>query len=213
METSPTDLPISSRYKLLTGLVVPRPIAWVSSLALTGVANLAPFSYFSIVGHAPMAISISVTGRKPDGASKDTGQNLMPVDQGGVGEFVVNLVSEHQAEAMAKTARPLSAAESEFDLAGLEMVSSRCVSAPRVRGALAALECRTLNVFPVGSSRLIVAEVVHIAIDDGVVDDSHGIDFAKLGAIGRLAGSQYARTLDRFTLADEGYFPAAATAS
>lgn len=213
METSPTDLPISSRYKLLTGLVVPRPIAWVSSRSFNGVANLAPFSYFSIVGHAPMAISISVTGRKPNGGPKDTGQNLMPVEQGGVGEFVVNLVSEHQAEAMAKTARPLSAAESEFDLAGLDMVSGRCVAAPRVRGALAAMECRTLNVFPIGSSRLIVAEVVHIAIDDGVVDNNHRIDFAKLGAIGRLAGSQYARTEDRFTLTEEGYFPVPAVAS
>lgn len=212
METSPDELPVQSRYKLLTGLVVPRPIAWVSSLSADGVPNLAPFSYFSIVGHAPMAISISVTGRKPDGTPKDTGQNLMPIDQGGRGEFVVNLVSEHQAEAMARTARPMPTSASEFELAGLDMAPARLVNAPRVAGAFAALECRTLSVINVGSSRLIVAEVVYLAVNDAVIDDSHRIDFSKLAAIGRMAGSQYARTTDRFELADEGYFPVAGMA-
>jgi flavin reductase (DIM6/NTAB) family NADH-FMN oxidoreductase RutF len=207
MDVSPSELSAPMRYKLLTGLIVPRPIAWVSSLSANGVPNLAPFSYFSIVGHAPMAVSISVTGRKPDGSPKDTGSNVMPVDQGGRGEFIVNLVSEHQAEAMAKTARPLATTCSEFELAGLTPLPGRQVRAPRVAGALAALECRTRSVVPIGSSRLVVAEVVHLTIDDDVVDSTHRIDFNELAAIGRMAGSQYSRTTDRFTLVDEGYFP------
>lgn len=159
-----------------------------------------------------MAVSISVTGRKPDGTPKDTGQNLMPVDQGGRGEFVINLVSEHQAEAMAKTARPIPASGSEFELAGVDTAPAVMVNALRVAGALAALECKTLSVIAVGTSRLIIAEVIHLAVDDTVVDSSHRIDFGKLKAIGRMAGSQYARTADRFLLADEGYFPAAGVA-
>ena len=212
MEICPDELSNSVRYNLLSGLVVPRPIAWVSSCARDGTINLAPFSYFNIVGHAPMAISISVIGRKPDGSAKDTGRNLMPVDEGGSGAFVVNLVSEHQVAAMAKTARPLTARESEFTLAGLKSIPARCIGAPRVAGAFAALECRTLTVVPVGSSRLFVAEVVHIAIDDRVIDENHHIDYTQLAAIGRMAGSVYSRTTDRFSLPNEDYFPAARAA-
>ena len=209
MESSPSELSVASRYKLLTGLVVPRPIAWVSSCSPDGVVNLAPFSYFSIVGHDPMAISIAVTGRKPDGSPKDTGGNLLPRDRGGRGEFVVNLVSEDLAAAMARTARPLPASESEVALTGLAMTPARCVGAPRVAAALAVLECRTIAVVAVGSSRVIVGEVVHLAVDDRVVDDRHHIDVGRLAAVGRLAGTEYVRVTDRFSLPDEGYFPSA----
>lgn len=207
MESSPNDLPIGARYKLLTGLVVPRPIAWVSSYSCDGTANLAPFSYFSIVGHDPMAISISVTGRKPDGSEKDTGRNLMPVVDGGQGAFVVNIVSQVFAEAMAQTARPLPTYESEFRLAGLSIRPAKTVKAPAVDGVFAALECRTIAVLPIGSARVVIGEVVHLTIDEHIIDSSFRIDFDRLMPVGRLAGGQYAKAIDRFTIADEGFFP------
>lgn len=213
MDVSPEELSVEHRYKLLTGLVVPRPIAWVSSLGPDGVANLAPFSYFSIASHSPLAVSIAVTGRKPDGQWKDTGRNLMPADQGGTGEFVVNIVSEHQAAAMALTSRPVAAGVSEFELAGVGAEASRCVAPPRVAGAPAAFECRTLQVLTVGSSRLFVGEVVHIAVADCLVDDRCRVDFDRLAAVGRLAGAAYTRITDRLHLRDEGYFPSRGSAA
>ncbi|MBI1404232.1 MAG: flavin reductase family protein [Porphyrobacter sp.] len=209
MEVSPNDLPVSHRYKLMTGLIVPRPIAWVSSLSAKDEPNLAPFSYFSIASHDPLAISIAVTGRKPDGSWKDTGANLMPVDQGGTGEFVVNVVNETQAAAMAASARPVAADTSEFTLTGMSPAASRQVAPPRVAGAPAAFECRTLQMIEVGSSRLFIGQVVHIAVEDDIIDKDARVDFDKLAAVGRLAGTAYARITNRLDLADEGYFPSA----
>lgn len=212
MKAIPADLSPTDRYKLMTGLIVPRPIAWISSRSADDTANLAPFSYFAIVGHDPMALSVSVTGRKPDGSIKDSGRNLMPVDQGGRGAFVVNLVSEHQAASMAKTARPLPEDQSEFALAGLDMIAADQVDAPRVAGAHAAFECRTAALLMVGSARVIIGEVVQLHIDDEILDDRLRIDFDRLAAIGRMAGTDYVRTRDRFALGDEGYFPTRAGA-
>lgn len=207
MKAIPANLSPADRYKLLTGLVVPRPIAWVSSRSADGTANIAPFSYFAIVGHDPMALSVSVTGRKPDGSIKDSGRNLMPVDQGGRGVFVVNLVSEHQAARMARTARPLPQDQSEFTMAGLDIVPADHIDAPVVAGALAAFECRTATMLEVGTARVFIGEVVHLFVHDDVVDHRMRIDFDRLGAIGRLAGSDYVRTRDRFSLPDDGFFP------
>lgn len=210
MKINPANLSPADRYKLMTGLIVPRPIAWVSSRSADGTANLAPFSYFAIVGHDPMALSVSVTGRKPDGSLKDSACNLMPIERGGNGAFAVNLVSEHQAASMAKTARPLPHDQSEFTFAGLGMVPAHHIDAPMVAGALAAFECRTVAVTAVGSARIFVGEVVHLTVDDDLLDDHRRVDFDRLRAVGRLAGTEYVRTRDRFSLADEGYFPSRA---
>jgi flavin reductase (DIM6/NTAB) family NADH-FMN oxidoreductase RutF len=207
MELNPETLPVNLRYKLLTGLVIPRPIAWVATRSPDGHDNLAPFSYFSVVGHAPMALSFSVAGRKPDGSEKDTLRNVRPEREGGLGEFVVNIVTEEQAVAMARTAAPLEFGASEFDHAGIGMTESTLVRPGRVLGAPAAFECRTLQIVEVGISRLIIGEVVHFYVDDAVLDERTSVRFDQLGAVGRLAGTTYVRTADRFELTDEGYFP------
>jgi flavin reductase (DIM6/NTAB) family NADH-FMN oxidoreductase RutF len=207
MDATPADLPIDIRYKLLTGLVVPRPIAWVSSLSPNGEVNLAPFSYFSIIGHAPMALSFSVAGRKPDRSDKDTLRNVRRPEEGGTGQFVINIVSEAQAAAMARTAATIGFGQSEFDLAGLVQTASTVVTPPRVSGSPAAFECRTLQIVEVGVGRIVIGEVVHIHVDDAVLDQRSRVRFDKLAAVGRMAGATYVRTADIFDLADEGYFP------
>lgn len=207
MHFSPDQLPVEARYKLLTGTVIPRPIAVISTISPEGVYNVAPFSYFNIVGHAPMALSFAVAGPKLDGSLKDSLRNAYPPAQGGTGEFVVNIATEAYAREMAQTARPLPADESEFDLTGLVPVPSVVVRPPRIQQAPVAFECRTLQVVEVGRSRLVIGEVVYLHFADGLVDDRYRIDFAQLRALGRMAGSRYARTTDTFVLDDEPFFP------
>ena len=207
MHFSPDQLPIEARYKLLTGTVIPRPIAVISTLSPGSVFNVAPFSYFNIVGHAPMALSFAVAGPKPDSSPKDTLRNAALPAQGGTGEFVVNIATEHYAAEMARAARPLAADESEFDVAGLLPAPSQLVGPPRIRQAAIAFECRTLQVVPVGRSSLVIGEVVYLHFADGLVDERYRIDFEQLRAIGRMAGSRYARTTDTFVLDDEKFFP------
>ena len=204
----PADqLPIEARYKLLTGTVVPRPVAVVSTVSPAGVFNVAPFSYFSIVGHAPMALSFAVAGPKPDGTWKDTLRNAQLPAQGGTGEFVINMATEYYAEQMARTATPLAADESEFDFTGLTPVASAVVRPPRIGEASVSFECRTLQVVEVGRSRLVIGEIVYLHVDDALVDERFRVDFAQLRAIGRMAGSRYARTTDTFVIEDENFFP------
>lgn len=124
MHLSPDQLPIDARYKVLTGSVIPRPIAMISTLSVDGVFNVAPFSYFNIVGHAPMALSFAVAGPKPGGMPKDTLRNALQPDFGGTGEFVVNIATEDYAVAVAQSAMPLEADASEFDLTGLTPLAS-----------------------------------------------------------------------------------------
>lgn len=207
MELTPESLSIAARYKLLTGLVVPRPIAWVSTCSTEGRINLAPFSYFSIVGHAPMALSFSIAGRKPAGDAKDTLHNLQSGPASARAEFVVSLVNEAQAGLMAASAAPLTQDESEFTRFGIAAAASRIVAPPRVAAAPAAFECRVLQIVEIGIARLVIGEVVHLHVDDAVLDEAGRVRFDKLAAVGRLAGHEYLRTSDRFELADAGCFP------
>lgn len=207
MEFSADALSVDLRYKLLTGTVVPRPIAVVSSCSPEGAVNLAPFSYFNIVGHFPMALSFSVAGPKPDRADKDTLRNVRPVAAGGTGEFVIHIASAHWATQMARTAVPVPYGASEFDLAGLTPVPSRTVAPPRVAEALVAFECRTVQVVEVGRSSLVIGEVLHLYIQDDLLNERMRIDADRLAAIGRMAGSAYCRTTDRFAVEDERFFP------
>ncbi|MET3119847.1 flavin reductase (DIM6/NTAB) family NADH-FMN oxidoreductase RutF [Undibacterium sp. GrIS 1.8] len=208
MEATPESLPDGWRYKLLTGLVVPRPIAFVSSLSSSGIANIAPFSYFSIACHNPMAISFTITGLKPDRSQKDTLRNIQSIPNGGSGEFVVNIAVESCAEAMARCSTPVPSDVSEFDISGLTMSPSSVISPPRIAEAPACFECRTHAIVPIGQyANLVVGEVVYIHVRDDLIDGDGQINFDSLGAIGRLAGTQYCRITDRFELPDEGFFP------
>ena len=102
---------------------------------------------------------------------------------------------------------PLAANESEFDLTGLTPVASARIRLPRIGEASVAFECRTLQVVEVGRSRLVIGEVVYVHLDDALVDGHFRVDFEQLRALGRMAGSRYARTSDTFVLDDEPFFP------
>jgi flavin reductase (DIM6/NTAB) family NADH-FMN oxidoreductase RutF len=199
MELDPKALNPSDRYKLLIGSVVPRPIAFVSSLSSQGVVNLAPFSYFNAVGHKPLTLMFSVS-KKPDGSDKDTVLNVRPVSAGGLGEYVINLAVAAYAQQVAEAAEPLPHSESEFDYLELTQAPSRLVAPPRVAESPVAFECKTMQIVPVGEFTMVIGEVVHLFIRDDLVDDRYYVDTDKLGAVGRLAGYDYCHIRDRFTI-------------
>jgi len=199
MEIDPELLEPSLRYKLLIGSVVPRPIAFVSSLSPQGVANLAPFSYFNAVGHIPLALMFSIS-QKPDGSEKDTLRNVRPPSEGGTGEYVINLAIESYAHQVAECAEPLPYGESEFNYVNLSPAPSKVVKPPRVAESPVAFECRTLQIVPVGQFHVVIGQVVHLFVRDDVLGDRNRIDSDKLGAIGRMAGYEYCRTGDRFEI-------------
>ena len=190
MEIDPDD--VGSLYRTLAGSVVPRPVAWVSTRAPGGSDNLAPYSFFTVASVAPPVLLFApVDG--PDGP-KDTPRNVRET-----GEFVVNVVTESQAEAMNATSATLPAGESEFDHADVERVEASVVDAPRVADAPVTFECSLYELLPVGGSTLVLGEVERVHVDDAVATDGR-LDVRKLDAVGRLSGSQYARTSDRFSM-------------
>ncbi len=204
MEIDPADLEIRERYKLLIGNIVPRPIAFVSTVSPDGVPNLAPYSFFSGVGSNPMTL-LFCPGTRPDGTDKDTLRNALPPDQGGVGEFVINLATESYASRVAAAAEGLPYGESEFDLTGLTPVSSARVRPPRVAESPTAFECETLQVVRTapgekGSGNVVIGRVVHVHVDDRIVDAGFHTDPDGLRAIGRMGGTEYCRTRDRFDM-------------
>jgi len=117
------------------------------------------------------------------------------------------VATEDYAAQMARSATPLPADESEFDFTGLTPVASQLVRPPRIGEASVAFECRTLQVVEVGRSRLVIGEIVYLHLAEGLVDARWRVDPARLRAIGRMAGSRYARTTDTFIIEDELFFP------
>ncbi|MFN0244025.1 MAG: flavin reductase family protein [Planctomycetota bacterium] len=201
MELSPAELSIRDRYKLLIGCIVPRPIAFVSTLSPEGAPNLAPFSFFNGIGSNPMTI-LFCPANKSDGSEKDTLRNCKPVDEGGTGEFVVCASIEDYAREIAASAEPLAYGESEFELTGLASAPSVRVRPPRVARAPWAFECETMQVIrthpgAAGGGNVVLGRVVHIYVDERVIDRSLHVDAERLHAIGRIAGIGYTRaTLD-----------------
>jgi flavin reductase (DIM6/NTAB) family NADH-FMN oxidoreductase RutF len=204
MEIDPQALAFDLCYKLVIGCVVPRPIAVVSTVSVDGIPNVAPFSYFTVASHTPLSLAFTVGGLKGDGSIKDTLRNARFVEDGGVGEFVVNVADESYAAGMAKTGESIPYGESEFHHAGLTPVPGRVVKAPRVGEASVSFECRTTHVIPIGIASLVIGEVRHIYVKDDLVDDRMRVDADKLAAIGRMAGNDYVRTRDRFEIRTAG---------
>jgi flavin reductase (DIM6/NTAB) family NADH-FMN oxidoreductase RutF len=204
MEIDPQALAFDLCYKLVIGCVVPRPIAVVSTVSVDGIPNVAPFSYFTVASHTPLSLAFTVGGLKGDGSIKDTLRNARFVEDGGVGEFVVNVADESYAAGMAKTGESIPYGESEFHHAGLTPAPSRLVKAPRVGEASVSFECRTTHVIPIGIASLVIGEVRHIYVKDDLLDDRMRVDADKLAAIGRMAGNDYVRTRDRFEIRTAG---------
>jgi flavin reductase (DIM6/NTAB) family NADH-FMN oxidoreductase RutF len=201
LDIDPRKLTDELRSKLLLGLVVPRPIAVVSTVCRDGSFNVAPFSYFNVASDTPMTLWFSMTGPKPDKSDKDTLRNVRRPAQGGVGEFVINVASEHYALAVAAAGASLPYGTSEFEYAGtITPAKSRCVKAPYVAEALAHFECRTRRIIKIGHAHMVIGTVVHMWLRDDLVDERLRVDTDKLKAIGRLAGFDYCRTADRFQM-------------
>lgn len=204
MELSPNDLRAADRYKLLIGLIVPRPIALVSTISADGRLNLAPFSFFCGVGSEPMMLAFCPAA-DGHGHDKDTLRNARPLDEGGTGQFVVNIVTEAIARQVAAAAEELPYGHSEFDLTGLTPLPSRVVAPPRVAQCPAAFECVTRQVVRTNpgvpaSGNLVLGEVVHVHADEGLLSERLHTDAAKLAAFGRMGGPTYCTTRDRFDL-------------
>ena len=154
-----------------------------------------------------MALSFSVAGRKPDGQDKDSLRNARSVHEGGTGEFVVNVVSRRQAQAMANTAAPLPRGASEFAAFGVGAAASVAVRAPSVADAPASFECRTLQTVKVGIASVVIGQVVALRVIDELLDERGRVRWDQLQAIGRMAGGGYVGTEARFEIEDEGFFP------
>lgn len=199
MELDPKSLEPAARYKLLIGSVIPRPIAFVSSLSPQGIVNLAPFSYFNAVGHSPLALMFSIS-QKPDKTDKDTLRNVRPATEGGLGEYVINLAVEPYIQQVAEASEPLPFDESELDYLDLTPAPSQVVRPPRIAESPVAFECRTLQIVPVGEFNIVIGQVVHLFIQDELVDDRDRVNTDKLAAVGRMAGHDYCYTRDCFTI-------------
>ncbi|HWC97376.1 MAG TPA: flavin reductase family protein [Candidatus Sulfopaludibacter sp.] len=187
--------------QLLVGAIVPRPIAFVSTVSAAGVLNLAAFSFFTAVSANPPVICFSPMIRR-DGSKKDTLRNIEET-----GEFVVNIVSEEFKEKMNLTAPEYPPDTDEFAISGLTPRSSDLVKPPRVAESHIQMECRLLQVvhvspLPRGGS-LVLGEVLRFHVDDAVLTGNR-IDPDKLHAIGRMGGPQYVRTTDRFEMLRPG---------
>lgn len=190
------QLPASHAYKLLVGLVAPRPIALITSVDETGVLNAAPFSAYNYLCTNPPIIGVGVTNR-PDQqfVPKDTARNIRRT-----GEFVVNVVTEDIAEKMNLCATDFPREMSEVELAGFTTAPSQKVKPPRLAEAHAALECREYTTMEIGRSRIILGLVVAVYVEDRYVDPAGPyIQAEELHAIGRMNGlGNYVRTRDAF---------------
>lgn len=185
------------RYKLLTGLIVPRPIAWVTSLGAGGQVNAAPFSFFNAMGSDPALLVIGVGNHIPQ-RPKDTAANIKRS-----GAFVVNLVSEALAEAMNLTAAEFPEDVSEVEVAGLQTTPSAQVAVPRLAQAPAGFECRLHSVLEIGRNRLIIGEVLGAFVQEHLLADANKlyVKTPELGLIGRMGGrGGYVRTTDVFEM-------------
>jgi flavin reductase (DIM6/NTAB) family NADH-FMN oxidoreductase RutF len=190
-ELAPRD-----RYKLLSSLVIPRPIALVTSLSSEGVLNAAPFSFFNVFSHQPALVVLGVE-RRARRQPKDTARNAVETR-----ELVVNLVDEALAEAMNVCAVDFPPEESEIDAAGLSLVPSLKVKPPRIAEAPAALECRLFVTLDPGHGRqLILGEVLAIHTREALVDPTTlHLDLDAYRPIGRLFANLYCRTRDQCEL-------------
>ena len=202
MKIDPTTFENFNR--VLTGVVVPRPIAFVSTRSTDGVDNLAPYSFFNAVAYNPPTVVFS-SSRTVERKSKDTLRNIEET-----GEFVVNVVVDDIADAMNKTAAEFPEDVDEFEIAGLTSIPSEIVKPPRVAESPVNMECRLEQVVNIGDPRhghgLVIGTIVLMHVRDDIID-GHRINQALLKATGRLAGNMYCHTADTFELVRPVYDP------
>lgn len=205
MEIDPAQITQAERYKLLIGGILPRPIAFVSSISPNRKhLNLAPFSFFNGVGSNPMTL-LFCPANKPDGSEKDTLRNCKPSEEGGTGQFVVNVTTAGIIRQVAAASEPLAYGESEFALTGLTPAPSAMVKPPRVAESPMAFECETVQVVrtnpgAAAGGNVVIGRVLHVFVRDDLINERFHIDPSVLDAVGRMGGLGYTRTRGRFEL-------------
>ncbi len=206
---SPDQFTKDELYFLLRDSIIPRPIAWVSSIDEKGISNLAPFSFFNVCSANPPILGFCCGAKDEDAKTgafsvKDTLANVKSTKQ-----FVVNIVPENLAEPMVRTSDPLPASEDEFVYARLTAAASTRVLPPRVVGSPVAFECELFSVTPLGANAWVMGRVIHVQIDERVYIGekrglNHRVDTLKhteLRPYARLGGAFYARLREIETLA------------
>jgi flavin reductase (DIM6/NTAB) family NADH-FMN oxidoreductase RutF len=181
LEVGPEDWPEGEFYKVMTALVIPRPIGWISTISSSGARNLAPYSYFNLMGSDPFYVAFGSHGEK------NSVSNLRQVPQ-----FVANIVTMHLLEKMNFTSTDFPREEDEFSWAGLTPVESAKVRPARVGEAKAHLECELVQIVEDGSNRVVLGRIVHAHVDPSVWREGR-VDPKLLDPVCRLSGSAYAR--------------------
>ncbi len=183
-------------YRLLIGSVVPRPIAWVSSIDSEGVPNLAPFSFFTMVSHVPPMVSISVGERER--RKKDTAANIAATEG-----YVIHVVSDGWETRMNASSANFEPEEDEFAALGLETVPSDLVPAPRIRDIPVAMECAHEQTIEFGDewrTHLVIGRVLRWHVREDLMLEDKYINPGKLAPVGRLGGPRYCRTHSIFQM-------------
>jgi flavin reductase (DIM6/NTAB) family NADH-FMN oxidoreductase RutF len=198
MQFDPNELDYSAVYKLLTGAIIPRPIGWISSISEDGINNLAPFSYFNAVGDDPPHVMFSV-GRG-NNINKDTLNNVLNTKQ-----FVVNMVTEALAEKMNLTAQSVPSHVDEFALAHIDSIPSIKVKPLRVKDSPITFECELVHHYFLedhknGGACIIIGRIVMMHFDESVLMDNYKINLENYKPIARLAGSNYAKIGEIFSV-------------
>ena len=194
-----STLPDQEAYRILIASIVPRPIAWVSTISAAGITNLAPFSFFNGVCSSPPAVLFCPT-TPADREVKDTLRNIRETRQ-----FVVNIVTESNIAKANQTSAAYAPDVSEFEAAGLTPVKSAVVRPPRVAESPIHLECELIQIVPVGDPRpgsgnIVIGKLVYAHIAEEAWDTNRHIDINKIKPVSRLAGNDYAPVRDVFTL-------------
>jgi flavin reductase (DIM6/NTAB) family NADH-FMN oxidoreductase RutF len=196
VQFDPKELTEKDVYKLLIGSVVPRPIAWVSTISTEGVVNLAPFSFFNVASRNPPMLCISIgpgVGER-EGTEKDTLVNIRNQK-----EFVINVVPSSLGNEMQKTSENLPSDVDEFEAAGLTTLDSTVVKPKRIKEAPIQMECQLEQVIQLGSDHLVIGRMVRYHINDDYYLGNYKVDLKKLQPLGRLAGN-YSESTEFFSL-------------
>ena len=188
----------SALYKLLTGTVIPRPIGWISTIDANGINNLAPFSFFNVVSEDPPHVMFSTvrTGNK----NKDTLNNIILNKQ-----FVVNLVTEDVVEQMNTTSQSVASDVDEFELANVTPIDSISVKPKRVKESLVHFECEMVHHYFIeshqnGGACIIIGKIITMHIDDSILQENHRINLETYKPVARLAGSNYSKMGEIFSI-------------
>lgn len=199
MHLNPNDLDPSVIYKLLTGLIIPRPIGWISTISPDQINNLAPFSYFNMVCSDPPCVMFST--RRDNNTNKDTLNNVLSNN-----EFVVNMVTKEVVKQMNQTAATVASDVDEFQLANLTPIPSSTIKPMRVKESLVHLECEKINHYFIKdingneTACVVIGQVKALHIADEILEDNFRINLDKYIPVARLAGSNYGTIGEIFSI-------------